>query len=108
MTSTPDNTPSSTLYPIGTPGQPWGEAERAVWRARQVRQRNYAHGVLHAMQPLVTQWDTVHFGDVFYGDEAFALMALRSQHWMSELPSVLVTGGVHGYETSGVDRKSVV
>src|SRR3546814_2214118 len=27
---------------------------------------------------------------------------LRSRDWNDSLPSVLVTGGVHGYETSGV------
>ena len=31
-----------------------------------------------------------------------ALFALRSPAWNPALPSVLVTGGVHGYETSGV------
>jgi hypothetical protein len=30
------------------------------------------------------------------------LMAARSRNWQSGLPSVLITGGVHGYETSGV------
>jgi hypothetical protein len=29
-------------------------------------------------------------------------VALRSRGWHSTLPTVLVTGGVHGYETSGV------
>jgi hypothetical protein len=40
--------------------------------------------------------------EVAYGDERFALMALRSRNWQPDLPCVLVTGGVHGYETSGV------
>jgi hypothetical protein len=30
------------------------------------------------------------------------LFAIRSRGWRDELPCVLVTGGVHGYETSGV------
>ena len=36
----------SYFYPIGTPGQAWGAAERDQWRARQVRQRSYADDVL--------------------------------------------------------------
>ncbi|MGW8340384.1 hypothetical protein ACWGY7_21970 [Xanthomonas axonopodis pv. khayae] len=24
---------TNLTYPIGTPGQPWGEPERAMWRA---------------------------------------------------------------------------
>lgn len=37
-----------------------------------------------------------------YGDERFPLLAIRSRTWQAHLPNVLVTGGVHGYETSGV------
>ncbi len=34
--------------------------------------------------------------------EAYPLVALQSRDWRDDLPVVLVTGGVHGYETSGV------
>ena len=37
------------FYPIGTPGQPWGDAERAQWRARQQRQRSYHDDVVAAL-----------------------------------------------------------
>ncbi len=39
---------NSASYPIGTPGTPWGEAEKAEWRSRQVRRRSYADDVLSA------------------------------------------------------------
>ncbi|MEI4573019.1 peptidase, partial [Klebsiella pneumoniae] len=32
----------------------------------------------------------------------FPLFALKSRPWRDDLPVALVTGGVHGYETSGV------
>lgn len=94
-------------YPIGTPGQPWGDAERDQWRARQVRQRSHADDVLRAIDALRSQWDVQLYGEVAYANahhapEHFPLQALRSRHWQPGLPSVLVTGGVHGYETSGV------
>jgi hypothetical protein len=94
-------------YPIGTPGQPWGDAERDQWRARQVRQRSHADDVLRAIDALRNQWDVQPYGEVAYANthhapEHFPLQALRSRHWQPGLPSVLVTGGVHGYETSGV------
>lgn len=92
----------SHFYPIGSPGQAWGPAERAQWRARQVRQRSYADDVLRAIADLRDRFDVDTYGEVVYGDERFALMAIRSRHWNAALPSVLVTGGVHGYETSGV------
>ena len=90
------------FYPIGTPGQAWGAAERAQWRACQVRQRSYADDVLAAVERLRTRFDVATYGEVVYGDERFPLMAVRSRNGQSELPSVRVTGGVHGYETSGV------
>ena len=97
-------------YPIGTPGQPWGAAERDLWRARQVRQRSYADDVLTAIDALRGRFEVEPYGEVVYADpsaaadapQRFPLLALRSRHWQPGLPSVLVTGGVHGYETSGV------
>lgn len=95
-----------SYYPIGTPGQAWGAAEVAQWRARQVRQRSYADDVLAPLDALRTQFDVAPYGEVVYGDERFALMAVRCHApggaWRPGLPLVLVTGGVHGYETSGV------
>jgi hypothetical protein len=90
------------FYPIGTAGQPWGPAELTLWRARQVRQRSYADEVLSRIDHLRDRFDVTSYGEVVYADGRFPLMAVRSRHWQSNLPTVLVTGGVHGYETSGV------
>ena len=90
------------FYPIGTPGQAWGAAELAQWRARQVRQRSYADDVLSAVERLRERFDIARYGEVVYADEHFPLFAIRSRNWLAGLPSVMVTGGVHGYETSGV------
>ena len=92
----------SYFYPIGTPGKPWGSDELAQWRARQVRQRSYADDVISRVNFLRSHFDLATYGEVAYGDERFSLMAIRSRNWQSHLPTVLVTGGVHGYETSGV------
>lgn len=89
-------------YPIGTPGQPWGPADVAAWRARVVRQRSYADDVLSAIEPLRQQFDVSQFGALDYAGEHFPLMVLRSRDWREDLPTLVVTGGVHGYETSGV------
>jgi hypothetical protein len=87
---------------IGAPGQPWGAAEVAEWREQQVKQRSYVDDVSNAVERLRARWDVVSYGEVTYGEERFSLLALRSPQWQSDLPGVLVTGGVHGYETSGV------
>ena len=89
-------------YPIGMPGQPWGATERAQWLARQTRQRGYADDVLSGIERLRSRFDVVEYGRIEYGTDTYALFALKSRGWRDDLPTVLVTGGVHGYETSGV------
>ena len=93
---------ATSPYPIGTPGQPWGDAERAAWRSRQRVQRRYADDVLPRIEALRATFDVAEYGRVVSEGETFPLFAVRSRHWNDALPTVLVTGGVHGYETSGV------
>lgn len=88
--------------PIGIPGQPWGTSELALWRSRQVRRRSYADEVLRVIDKLRPQPEVLHYGDAVYGADAYPLLALRPLSWQADLPHVLITGGVHGYETSGV------
>ncbi len=93
--------PSS--HPIGIPGQPWGAAEKAEWRARQRVQRRHAADVVAVIDGLRDRFDVVQYGRLDYGPgETYPLHAVRSRDWNDALPVLLVTGGVHGYETSGV------
>lgn len=89
-------------YPIGTPGQPWSAAERAQWLARQQRLRSYRVDVLDAVGRLGDGFAVERYGCTVHGGERHDLVAVRSRPWIDALPCVLVTGGVHGYETSGV------
>jgi len=93
---------SQSNYPIGTPGQPWGEVEVAAWRSLQRVRRSYQADVLDAIDALRPRFDVVPYGRLTYPPDAYPLLAIRSHDWRDELPCVLVTGGVHGYETSGV------
>ena len=93
---------TSAHYPIGTPGRPWGEAEVAVWLARQTRKRSYAADVLGRIETLRSHYDVMQYGQLDYQPDSYPLLAIRSRGWRDELPCVFVTGGVHGYETSGV------
>ena len=89
-------------YPIGTPGQAWGAAEVAAWRASIVKRRSHADDVLSAIEPLRRDFDVSEYGALDYDGEHFPLLAIRSREWDDALPTLVVTGGVHGYETSGV------
>ena len=93
---------TTTQYPIGTPLQPWGDAEKQQWRARQVRHRSHADDVVAAVDRLLSRFDVTEYGLLDYDGETYPLLAVKSRHWNDALPTVLVTGGVHGYETSGV------
>lgn len=95
MTNTP-------FYPVGTLGQPWGENERNQWRARQARRRRYDKDVVPRIDALADRFEKISYGQLDYAGETYTLFALRSRAFAPTLPTVLVTGGVHGYETSGV------
>lgn len=93
---------SSNTLPNRHPGTPWGDAERAEWLSRQTRQRSYEAEVLSVIEGLRSRFDVEEYGALDYGPDYYPLMAIRSRGWNNDLPLVLITGGVHGYETSGV------
>lgn len=93
---------NASAYPVGTPGQPWGENERNQWRARQVRHRRYDEEVVPRVAALGDRFETLVYGRIDYAGEHYDLHALRSRRFDPALPTALITGGVHGYETSGV------
>ena len=89
-------------YPIGTPGVPWAAAEVAAWRSQQTPKRSYEVDVLSVIERLRSRFDVVQYGRLDYDPDTYPLFAIKSRDWREDLPVVLVTGGVHGYETSGV------
>ena len=89
-------------YPVGTAGTAWGDAEVAQWRSRQRVQRRYVDDVVAVIDRLRPRYEVIEYGRLEYGPDSYPLFAVRSHGWKDELPGVLVTGGVHGYETSGV------
>ena len=100
------NLPPTSPYPIGTPGTPWGDAERAAWLARQLNKRSHDDEVVKPLKAAVpAEAELFPYGTLDYtrlGLGTWPLLAVRSRDWLADRPTVLVTGGVHGYETSGV------
>ncbi|KAH8066037.1 hypothetical protein JL722_432 [Aureococcus anophagefferens] len=93
---------AARAYHIGQPGAKWGPAEVAQWRSERVKSRSYEDDVVKALDPLRASFDVVEYGTITYdGPIAHALYAVKTKDWDGAKPSVLVTGGVHGYETSG-------
>lgn len=92
----------NTHYPIGTPGQKWGDAERQAWRAQTTIKREYQHEVVPKILALQNDFDVEQYGALSYDTARYPLICVKSRDWSNDKPTVLITGGVHGYETSGV------
>ncbi|MFN1580341.1 M14 family metallopeptidase [Vibrio rotiferianus] len=93
---------SGYTYPIGTPGQPWDEAERKAWREQRDVKRSYQEEVVTKIDALRERFDVEQYGALSYDEARFPLFCIKTRNWDAAKPVVLVTGGVHGYETSGV------
>jgi hypothetical protein len=80
----------------------WGESERAQWLSRQRKLRSYEDDVVARIERLGARFDVIEYGRLDYPPDHYRQLALRSREVSDDRPWVLVTGGVHGYETSGV------
>ena len=69
-------TSTSASFAIGTPGQPWGAAEKREWLSHQARRRSYADEVLARIDALRARFDVSEYGKIEYSDEHFALNAV--------------------------------
>ena len=88
-------------YPIGTSGQKWNDADKQEWLSQQIIRRSYQSNVLSVINKLSDDLAIHQYGKLQYGDKAYPLISVRNEY-CSNKPNALITGGVHGYETSGV------
>ena len=89
-------------YPIGVPGKKWGADEKTTWLAEQRIQRSYKEEVLVKLEAIKDRFDMTQYGALSCSPGRYPLYLVKTRHWSPVKPGVLVTGGVHGYETSGV------
>ena len=90
------------VYTHEKPLVAWSFADRAAWLASRLKSRSYADDVLSKIDALRERFDVAEYGQIDYGGERYPLLAVKTRDWRDDLPVALVTGGVHGYETSGV------
>jgi hypothetical protein len=81
---------------------PWGEKEKKEWLAEQVVKRSYLEEVVSKIEELKSQFDVRQYGALPYAPEKYPLFILKSLNFDNSKKTILITGGVHGYETSGV------
>jgi hypothetical protein len=89
-------------YPIGTLGKKWADAEKAAWRVQQKIKRSYKEQVLTQLDEVGDNFELIQYGTLSYLPNDYPLYIIKSKNWHSDRPNVLITGGVHGYESSGV------
>jgi hypothetical protein len=93
---------SDSVYSIGKQGQAWTATEKALWFTKQVIKRSYQDEVLTKLELLTSSFDMIQYGSLSLDESRYPLYAMQSENWQTNNKTVLVTGGVHGYETSGV------
>jgi len=79
----------------------WGEAEKIAWREKQVIKRSYEKHVVSRVEKWKKSFDVEKYGVLSYSKD-YPLYLAKTRSWDAKKPTLLVTGGVHGYETSGV------
>lgn len=102
MSDQTDSAPQVRFYPIGTPGVAWGAAEKAQWYESQTIQRSYRDEVLSKLEGLDPRFEVEQYGALPIDPERYPLFVAKTARPVAGAPWVLITGGVHGYETSGV------
>jgi hypothetical protein len=84
-------------------GKPWGPEEKEAWWNRQTIQRSYEHDVLDRLRALpADKFSLEQYGALSQDPARYPLMRVRTKPWNNNNPTVLITGGVHGYEPSGI------
>ena len=91
-----------STYPIGTPGKQWNHEDKAHWLACQSIKRSYQQEVVTLIDELKSTLEVQQYGELNYASGSYPLYALKTTDFDTNKATVLITGGVHGYETSGV------
>lgn len=81
---------------------PWGATEKELWLKEQTIKRSYKSEVVSKIHELKNSFDVTQYGALSYDPELYPLFIVKSKNFDSSKKTVLITGGVHGYETSGV------
>ncbi len=82
------------------PFNAWTDKDVLAWRKEQKIQRSYQDDIVSKIKELSNRFTVVQYGMLTY-EKDYPLYLLQSKEFNPSKPNVLITGGVHGYETSG-------
>ncbi|MEW6991077.1 M14 family metallocarboxypeptidase [Colwelliaceae bacterium 6441] len=91
-----------STYPIGSLGVKWGDNEKQQWFSQQIIKRSYQDEVLSQIEGLANVFDIEQYGALSIDESRYPLFVIKSKNLDANKKTILITGGVHGYETSGV------
>jgi len=80
----------------------WGDSEKAHWLSQQTIKRSYLEEVVEKITHLEKDFKVHQYGKLEYEASNYPLFVIESKQWDKTKPNIFITGGVHGYETSGV------
>lgn len=81
---------------------PWGPVQKSDWFKQQTIKRSYRDEVLSKIERLKSSFDVIQYGALSYDTEKYPVFMIKTRNFNPEKKTILITGGVHGYETSGV------
>jgi hypothetical protein len=81
---------------------PWGPAEKEAWFHNQDIKRSYLKEVVAQIDELNSSFDVSPYGALSLNPNRYPLFLIKSRDFDAKKKTILITGGVHGYETSGV------
>lgn len=82
--------------------KPWGETEKKAWFEAQTIKRSYKQEVVTLIDALKDRFQVTSYGSLSIDPEKYPLYVITSKVMDPKKKTVVITGGVHGYETSGV------
>lgn len=81
---------------------PWGETEKLNWYKAQTIKRSYMSEVASKIEKLKGACDVAQYGALSLDPNRYPVFIVKSKNFDPAKKTVVITGGVHGYETSGV------
>ncbi|MDI1227978.1 MAG: peptidase [bacterium] len=83
--------------------KPWNTAEKEAWFASQNIQRSYQADVVDRLTALPSdKFNLEPYGALSHDPARYPLYVVKSKPWNDANPTILITGGVHGYEDTGI------
>ncbi len=82
----------------------WKSEHVEAWRKPLKLVRDYKKNIVQRIKgESISQNFTSHeYGRLSHNPDKFPLFYLKSKNWDDDKPSILIVGGVHGYEPSGI------